>query len=284
VPGKTIQIFLPDGNPRGVKIADITSRTVQAVLVPRASLDVAARRSELSNVGVYFLVGEQEDGRIEQVYVGEAEDCLTRLRQHNRSKDFWRVALVVVSKTQYFTKTHVKYLEWYCHQAVQRAGRYRLENSTVPQRPFVSESVDADLMDNFETMRVLTSTLGYPLFDEIRARSKKDLLVCRGKLAEARGEYTEDGFVVFAGSTANVQEAKSARGTWVTRLRQPLIGEGVLELAGDVYRFTSNQVFGSPSAAAVVVLARNANGWREWKYTDGRTLDQVKRGGGDGST
>jgi hypothetical protein len=26
VKGKTIQIYLPDGNPRGIKIADITSR------------------------------------------------------------------------------------------------------------------------------------------------------------------------------------------------------------------------------------------------------------------
>jgi len=38
---KTIQIFLPDGNPRGVKIAEFTSRTIQAVLVPRAQLDFA---------------------------------------------------------------------------------------------------------------------------------------------------------------------------------------------------------------------------------------------------
>ena len=27
--GKTIQIYLPDGNPRGLKIAEITSRTIQ---------------------------------------------------------------------------------------------------------------------------------------------------------------------------------------------------------------------------------------------------------------
>jgi hypothetical protein len=27
--GKTIQIYLPDGNPRGVKIAEFTSRTMQ---------------------------------------------------------------------------------------------------------------------------------------------------------------------------------------------------------------------------------------------------------------
>ncbi len=39
--GKTIQIFLPDGNPRGVKIAEFTSRTIQAVLLPRAQLEFA---------------------------------------------------------------------------------------------------------------------------------------------------------------------------------------------------------------------------------------------------
>ncbi len=40
--GKTIQIFLPGGNPRGVKIAEFTSRTVQAVLVLSARLDYPA--------------------------------------------------------------------------------------------------------------------------------------------------------------------------------------------------------------------------------------------------
>ncbi|HBS27340.1 MAG TPA: hypothetical protein DD827_09500 [Gammaproteobacteria bacterium] len=33
----------------------------------------------------------------------------------------------------------------------------------------------------------------------------------------------------------------------------------------------------SPSGSAVVVLARRANGWLEWKYKDGKTLDEVKR-------
>ncbi|MEO1878335.1 MAG: hypothetical protein ABGX40_00025 [Methylococcales bacterium] len=40
--GKTIQIYLPDGNPRSLKIAEITSRTVSAILVPRFKLDEVA--------------------------------------------------------------------------------------------------------------------------------------------------------------------------------------------------------------------------------------------------
>lgn len=46
---------------------------------------------------------------------------------------------------------------------------------------------------------------------------------------------------------------------------------------GNVYLFTSNHIFSSPSAAAAVVLGRSANGWIEWKYQDGNTLDAVKR-------
>jgi hypothetical protein len=62
--GKTIQIFLPDGNPRGVKIAEFTSRTIQAVLVPRAQLEFASSWEELSNVGLYFLFGDAADGNL----------------------------------------------------------------------------------------------------------------------------------------------------------------------------------------------------------------------------
>src|SRR4051812_36608796 len=149
--GKTIQIFWPDGNPRSIKIAEITSRTVQAVLIPRSKLEYAATRHELNNVGVYFLIGASDEESKPLVYVGEAEECFPRLKQHNKGKDFWTVALVIISKTKYFTKTHIKYLEWYCHEGVSKAGRYRLENSNIPTCPYVSESIEADLFDNFDT-------------------------------------------------------------------------------------------------------------------------------------
>jgi hypothetical protein len=35
---KTIQIYLPTGEPRGIRIAEITTRIVQAVLIPRSDL------------------------------------------------------------------------------------------------------------------------------------------------------------------------------------------------------------------------------------------------------
>jgi len=277
--GKTIQIFLPDGNPRSLKIAEITSRTVQAILIPRAKLDDAAKRKELKNVGVYFLIGSSDEDSKPMLYVGEAEECLIRLKQQNKQKDFWNIAIAIISKTQYFTKTHIKFLESYCYEEANKAGRYKIENPTIPSMPFVSESMVADLLDNFDTIRILVATLGYPIFDQIKKPQKKDILYCKGKAAKAEGEYTEDGLIVFAGSTCNLQETKSA-GPYVKNWREQLVEDGVLQKDDNIYKFTQDHIFSSPSTAAAVVLGRRANGWTEWKYKDGKTLDEITRQGG----
>jgi len=272
--GKTIQIYLPDGNPRSLKIAEITSRTVSAILIPRSKLGEAANRDELNNVGVYLLFGSEKSKP--QVYIGEAENCLSRLKQHNKSKDFWTHAVAFISKTQYFTKTHIKFLEWLCCEVAIKANRYSIENGNTPSRPHISESVEADLYDNFETIQILASTLGYPVFDEIRKPKTKEVIICKGKDAYAEGEYTEDGIIVFTGSKCNLVESKTA-GSWVTGMRNDLKESGVLSEKGNTLIFSKDHIFSSPSTSAAVVLARSANGWIEWKYKDGKTLDQVKR-------
>ena len=266
--GKTIQIFLPDGNPRSMRIAEITSRTVQAILIPRSRLEDASDRDELSNVGVYFLVGSSDENAKPLLYVGEAEDCRVRLKQQNKAKDFWNSAVLVVSKTKYFTKSHIKYLEWFCYEEAKSAGRYQLENSTVPTRPYISEAVEADLQDNFETIRILISTLGFPLFDHIQKPQKKNVLVCKGKDAYAEGEYTEDGLIVFANSTANLQETKTA-GSWVTNMHAKLVEQGILQADTEVYRFTADHVFSSPSEYSCS-CTRSARQWMDRVEIQGR--------------
>ncbi|MEM7736089.1 MAG: GIY-YIG nuclease family protein [Deinococcota bacterium] len=279
--GKTIQIYLPEGNPRGLKLAEITSRTVQALLIPRSKLDVAQKRQELQGVGVYMLFGTLETKESKPLcYIGEAENCAVRLGQHNRSKDFWTHAVVLISKTYYFTKTHIKYLEWFCYERAIKANRYILENGNTPNKPHVSEPVEADLHDNFETIQILVSTLGYPVFDEIHKPAKKDLVFCKGKLAEARGEYTEEGLIVFAGSKANLEITQSAQ-AWIANMRQELLEKGILTQAETTLEFVENHSFNKPSTAAMIILGRQANGWLEWKYADGRTLDEVKRNNTD---
>jgi hypothetical protein len=46
---------------------------------------------------------------------------------------------------------------------------------------------------------------------------------------------------------------------------------------GDTVVFAKDHLFGSPSMAALAVLGRTSNGWKEWKSADGTTLDTIKR-------
>jgi len=273
---KTIQIFLPTGEPRSIRVAEITTRIVQAVLVPRSDLADAKKRSELDHVAVYFLFGEAEDQAKPIVYIGQTEDVKTRLDKHNGTKDFWRTAVLGISQTHSFTQAHIRYLEWYCIRKAEEIGRFALDNDQKPSKPFVTEAMEADLLDAFETLSVLVSTLGFPVFEPIVKRESVEKFYCKGKDSEATGEFVEDGFVVRAGSIARVEIVKSAIES-VSSMRKKLFESGVLIEQGGQLRFTQDYLFDTPSGAAAVVLGRTANGWVEWKDANGKTLNDVKR-------
>jgi len=279
--GKTIQIYCPSGDPRGVRIAEITTRIVQAVVVPRARLEEASRRDELSGVGVYFLFGESDTGGLPKVYIGEAEDCTVRFKQHNKSKDFWNVGVAIVSRTGSFTKAHAKLLEWLAIEKATLAGRFELDNGNAGGKPSVPEWMASDVHEIFETLDVLLGTLGYPVFEQAAgARQQDEIFMCRRGGADARGIYGDEGFVVLKGSIARLETTHSSVDT-VGPKREELLRAGVIERSDAGYRFARDYLFSSPSAAAAIVTGSSANGWIEWKNGRGQTLDEVYRQGAE---
>ncbi|CCZ80426.1 GIY-YIG nuclease family protein [Odoribacter laneus] len=276
---QTIQIFLPDGNPRGIKIAEITNRTIKAILFPRNQFEAILQRPELANVGFYFLFGVADNGH-EMAYIGEAEDCAERLKQHQRNKDFWNYAVVIISQTHAFTKTHVKYLEYVAIKKASETGRYDLDNSAIPNRPHITESMEAYAEDCFEIAKVLLSTLGFPLFDsvarEVVASTPVDVYKLKGNGVEAEGSLVDDGFVVFKDSKVKATTVPSCH-DYLINMRNELIQSGILILDGEAYRFTEDYVFSSPSTAGGVILGRSTNGWTKWRTVNGKTLDEMKR-------
>lgn len=276
---QTIQIFLPDGNPRGIKMAEITNRTIKAILFPRNQFEAILQRPELANVGFYFLFGVADNGH-EMAYIGEAEDCAERLKQHQRNKDFWNYAVVIISQTHAFTKTHVKYLEYMAIKKAGETNRYELDNSAVPNRPHITESMEADAEDCFEIAKVLLSTLGFPLFDsvarEVVASAPVDVYKLKGNGVEAEGSLIDDGFVVFKDSRVKTTTVPSCH-DYLINLRNELVQSGILVQDGEAYRFTENYIFSSPSTAGGVILGRSTNGWTKWRNVNGKTLDEMKR-------
>lgn len=278
---KTIQIYLPGGDPRGIRVAEITTRIVQVLEVPRSLLPEFLTMPESDQVAVYFLVGQGDDGDDPRVYVGQSGDLRARLSQHHKQKDFWERVLVMVSRTDSLTQTHALFLEWHCMQAIQKAGRFLAENGNKGVRPHTPAPLEADCLEIFETGHMLLATLGYPLFDAVAKSTTgsgdDQPFFCKSSGADGRGVYTSDGFVVLKGSRGRKEIVASLVGTAGAAHRESLIEAGVLAVDGDMVVFTRDHLFRTPSGAAIALMGRTANGWLEWKSKDGQTLDALKR-------
>lgn len=278
---KTIQIFLPGGDPQGIRIAEITTRIVQVIEIPRSLLPDFLKMQESDQVALYFLFREEEDGSERKVYIGQTGDLRARLAKHHKEKEFWEKALVLVSRTNSLTQTHALFLEWHAIQGAKRAGRYSTENGNEGSKPHTPPPLEADCFEIFETGHTLLATLGYPIFDPVAksAVSAKpdEFFYCNASGANGRGMYTEEGFVVLKGSVGRKENVASLKGTAGERLRNRLIDSGVMRVEGDTVVFEKDHLFRSPSMAALSLMARTSNGWVDWKSKGGKTLDAVKR-------
>ena len=278
---QTIQIFLPAGDPRGMRVAEITTRIIRVIEVPRSQLADFLKMPEAQQVGVYFLIGELSEAGLPRVYIGQSGNVGNRLAQHHQNKDFWNRALVVTSLTNNMTQTHALFLEWFAIAAATTAGRYRLENGNTGARPHTPAPLEADCHEIHETAATLLATLGQPIFEPLvnapTVAGVRELFYCKSSGADGKGEYTSEGFVVHHGSKGRAEVVASLQGTSNERFRNQLMAEGILATQGDALVFTRDHLFASPSMAAVVLMGRTANGWINWKNAQGQTLDEVKR-------
>jgi len=291
---QTIQIFLPAGDPQGIRVAEIPTRIVRVIEVPRSLLGEFLRMPEADQVGVYFLFGDDETTGQMKVYVGQTGSLRMRLAQHNAGRDFWNRVVIALSLTNSLTNTHASYLEWLSIQKARDAERFVLENGNSGAKPHTPAPLLADCTEIHETIRVLLSTLGYPVFDPVARRAVADAqdgpyqpdaadgapnagpelrrYICTGPDADARGVYTNEGFVVLAGSTGRAEAVASFQSTGYFRLREQLIQQDALRTDGRRVVFVRDTLFKSPSAAAACVLGRTANGPLEWRDETGVPL------------
>lgn len=276
--GQTIEIYLPNGEPRGVRLAGITTRIVQAIQAPKTKLGRLFERPEVNRVALYFLLSPVNNGARPRVYIGQTEDLVTRLKKHNTEKDFWTSVVAVTSKTESFTQVHVRYLEWLSIDRASAAGRFTLENGNAGGKPFIPEALESDVLDAFDTTTTLLSTLGFPVFEPPAGVGEvREPFFCRGKLGEGMGALVEDGFVLYRGSVCRREPIPSAS-PGVVSAHAELQSSGLLNRhSEDQMILTEDYLCSSPSLAASIVLARNANGWQEWESENGRTLDEVYR-------
>ncbi len=276
--GKSINIYLPDGNPKGVKKINITTFPLKAIVVPKNLINEANGSDELlDRTGIYFLFSEKEENSLIKTYIGEG-NLVSRLKNHYKNKEDWNFAVCFYGDSEDgLNKVQVGYLEAYSILEATKLGQTKLQNKkeqVIQPAPDYEEEFILQFLDE---IKFILDLLGYPILSPAKkAETEEEIFFCKSKLADAKGNLTEDGFLVYEGSRIN-KENTASLGAWVLNIKNKLISEGTLKDDGDSMIFTKDFVFNSPSAAAAVVVGRPANGWTGWRNKEGKTLDELKR-------
>ena len=276
--GFSVHVFLPNGDPDGVKVVEKDNWTGRGLVIPRAMFAEARTREEVSRTGVYLLVGPSESSSLPMLYVGEGDPVRPRLDQHAGKKDFWTHAVVFTSKDQNLNKAHVQHLESRLVALAAAAKRTVLDNGNEPKTPTLSEPDTAAVESFLDDVLLCLPILGFSYFDATPDSAPSTLeLLLRAKGIEAKGYETAAGFVVRKGSLAvGNDKITASMQAFMKELRDELIHSGVLAPSGAGFTMTQDYVFSSPSTAAAICLGRNANGRTEWKTADGRSLKEIQ--------
>jgi len=277
--GKTIKLFLIDGEPNGRMTCELSNWTGKAYKIPRIQIKESYGRKDLQKTGVYLLFGRSEEGK-PLIYIGEAETIIDRLKQHVSQKEFWNEVILFMSKDENLNKAHVKYLESRLYEIASEVKRYDIENNTKPTKSSISESEIAEMEEFIDNIKLLTNTLGHKVFEELvkvsMVKKKKGIFhIKAARGANSKGLPSPNGFIVLKNSEIAVTTVNSMQKTLI-RIREKLMDNDIVSAKGEKLIFTQDYEFTSPSTAASIVMGRNANGLVEWKIEDGVTLKEFE--------
>lgn len=298
---RSINIFLFDGHPDGIRTAQISMSTIQAIAFRKLQMkQVRATFPELARPGVYMLLGfdETQPDRL-LAYIGESECVADRLQYHagndngKGGKPFWVETIAMVSKDENLTKSHARYVE---ARLIADAGlnpRWQLKNTQKAGEEGKLPLPDRAAMEEFiDQTKTLVGALGCDLFKVVsgdisnlpkrtgldHSRTESVLFDFRGQGFAGQMLVTPNGeIVVKNGSRARLKITPTIpKGT--VALRADLVASGILLEQQDALMFTSDYIFSSVSAAAAAMTGASANGRTSWRLPDGRTYAEWEEG------
>lgn len=274
--GRTIQLFLVDGKPGGLRKASLHGWTGTLCIARQSDFARLLKRDEVDRTGIYIFTGPDEDnpGAL-RAYIGSATCVRDRLPSSARDRPFWETIITVTTSDDDLSRGHAEYLEARVIAMARAAQRVRLEQ--IDPKPEGRRLPEADVANMEEFLRNLAVVLPVAGLDMLRPQPKAVLR--RETVAQAEGQVQfeirhksgvqataieEDGeFIVLEGSEALTETGYVLQS--YGGLKLGLLQSEVLVPQGTRLRFAHPWSFSSPSAAAAVVLDRNSNGRVEWK-------------------
>lgn len=274
--GRSIELFLVDGDPDGMLTASIPFQWTGHVLVAnRTQLKKALNRPEASRPGVYLLLGEDEDiGSL--LYIGESDDIGKRTNNHLNTKDWWSKVYFISSNADTpLNKAHIRYLESKLIEQAKLVGKISLENGNSPNGSKLTEAAEAHMQDFLENIYLVLPALRFDYFQEDIKQNElshevvnSPVFVIESKRQNifAKARIEDDKFVVEKGSQARMKwVGEASKESGYAKIYRDLVDRNILADADECKIFTSSYKFNSPSAAAAIIKGRMANGAKAWK-------------------
>ena len=271
-----IRVFVPTGDPDGLRIVEKSNWPGVGVVFNRTNYKEVVGRNEFDKTGVYVLIGTSDDSILPTIYVGEGDPVKNRLNQHYGKKDFWDWAVFYVAKDDSLNKAHVQHLEAQLLRLARVAKQCKLDNGQEPLPPTLSEAETAFVESFLQDILSIFPLLGLGVFEKTETTKKPtEMLIIEAKGIKASGYEDAKGFIVVKGSQLVKEEVPSIH-QYMSTLRKDFLAQGVIVDNGLYFVFTQDQVFNSPSTAAGVIQGRTANGRKDWRNSEGKTLKELQ--------
>lgn len=286
--GKKLTVYMIDGTAYGPRLSEIGNWVGKAIYCQRASVNKIMSRPEFENPGIYCLKGDPTDDAFdEKIYIGEAENIKSRLKQHlsDPNKDF-KELIFFVSKDELLTKTQIRYLESRLVQLAFEAKTAQIDNGNSPSLPTLHEADISDMEYFLEQIKLILPVMGFNFLisstvtpkDIKQSETKSEIhetYYIKTKSFQATMMETDQGYIVAKGSEAKKSLSKSCTETY-RNMRRKLLETKIMIENGEKLIFAEDAVFNSPSAASNMILGRNSNGFTEWVNEKGLTFKKVQ--------
>lgn len=271
---QTVIIHFPNWNTKSVKICDISTGVIKWIMLPRNDIWEFWEKYIETKPWIYFLIWEKSEVWKFKIYVWEAENLFTRIKQHNFWKEFWNSVIVFFSDKTILNKANIKFLENYCYQQLKSINKCDIENCVNPTQSKISIWEEDTILTVFDQIKLILSTLWINIFDEEEIK-EENLYFCKMWNIEAKWIYWEEWITVLKWSLMSTLTSKSFQ--WWNKIFEKLKQNKILWQEWENYIFLEDYIFSSPSAASSLVLGRNSNGWTERKDKNWKTLDEKIR-------
>ena len=271
---KKLEIIYHNGQPDGIRSIRRHLSTMTTYVIPRPLLSEAKKLTDINRPGIYYLISENDDNKIAQIYIGQTRNGVSRLDDHNRSKDFWNKAIMFLADSKTFSLDMISGLEAYAIGKATEAKRYKVENTVNPR--YEIDEYDLPLIEEmYEEIKFIMATQGYKMENSPNTLNEANILHTTRNSVHALGIYDGDQFEVLEGS--QIDMSRKCHSEKVEKQRQTAVQNGNIIKNGEKYILNVSIPFTSPSTAAMFVLGGSTNGWVEWKSKDGKTLDKLFR-------